>query len=252
LRLPTPDKVIGLVLLSLGAAGIVLSIFYESTVVAFIGLTLAFWGCLFLLVLPRKVVGSDVLDNMNVSSLSSIDMMISNLNVQGRAVYIPVPRESYLPYHIGFKQEFLYIPEREVTNETALEQALTRNPKGLRLIPPGLGLANLIEKKSGLKSHDLDLSSLAEVLPSVITDDLEVASGFRIAFEGNEVHTGTKGSVCEELCREASKMQHICPGIGCPLCSSICCLLTRATNRPVTIDRCSITHSNIETWYRIL
>lgn len=250
------DKKIGITLLSLGGLGILSSIFYESTVLAFIGLTLTLWGCLFLLVLPGKYVKTEVMDHMSSSSLSAVDQIIANLNLKGKAIYIPVPKGSYFPYLIGVRNEFVYIPKRNVKIETEIEQAFMKNPKGLRLTPPGLGLVNLMEKKSVLEPrvdfYSLDLNSLEEVLPPLMTRDLEVSNEFRISVDGNEVRTEIRKPVCEDLCKEASKMRHICPHVGCPLSSSIACILTRVTNKPIIIERCSLRNNIIETWYRIL
>jgi len=246
------DKKIGTVLLCSGALGLALSIIYGSTALVFIGLTFSFWGFLFLLVLPGKYVKSEVMDYMSSSSLYAVDQIIANLRLQGKAIYIPVPREAYLPYYIGVKNEFVYIPKRNVKIETAIGQAFMKNLKGLRLAPPGLSLANVMEKKSKLNFHDLDLSYLAEVLPSLITQEVDLAENFTISLEGNEVSAEIRKPTCEDLCKEASKMQHICPHIGCPLTSSIACILTRVANKPVIIERCSLKDDTITTFFRIL
>lgn len=244
-------KWIGTVFLSFGVLVILLADFYESTTLAFIGLSLTFWGCLFLLVLYGKYVKSEVMDNMCSSSLFAIDQIIADSNVQGEAIYIPVVKESYLPIHVGTKNEFVYIPNRDIEEEKAIEQAFIRNPEGLRLPPPGLSLANLMEKKSRQSFQNLNMDSLIETLPSIITQELEIANEFRITLEGNEVHVQMVKPVCEDLCKEVRKMQKIYPHIGCPLCSSIACILTRVTNKPVIIERCTLKNGNIETYYRI-
>lgn len=246
------DNKIGLLLLSLGIPGMLFSVFYESTVLAFIGLTLAFWGCLFLLVLHGKYVKTEVMDYMSSSSLTAVDQIIANLNLKGKPVYIPVPREVYLPYQVGAKNEFVYIPKRDIKNETAIRRALMKNPKGLRLTPPGLALVNVMEKKSRQNFHNLDLNSLTEVLSPLITQELGIAEKLEISLKESLVHTEIRKPLCEHLCKEVSKMQYLCPYIGCPVSSSIACILTRVTNKPVIIERCSIKNNNIETWYRIL
>jgi len=246
------DRIIGLVLLAFGVPGILLSIFYESTVVAFIGLTLTFWGCLFLLVLPGKYVKTEVMDYMSSSTLSAINQIIASSNLKGKPVYIPVPRGLYLPYQIGTKNEFVYIPRKEEETQTALEQVFTKKPNGLRLTPPGLALADLAEKKSKVNFSNLDLDSLPKVLPPIITQELEIAENVTITIAENSVHTEVKKAACQDLCSLASKMQHICPHIGCPITSSIACILTRVTNRPIILERCLLTNNTIEAHYEIV
>jgi len=251
LRLTT-DRKIGSALLSFGVVATTLSIFYESTVLAFIGLTLAFWGCLFLLVLHSKYVKAEVMDHMSTSSLSAINQIIADSDLQGKPIYIPVPTGAYLPYHIGFTNEFVYVPRRDVGTETAVEEAFTRSPKGLRITPPGLGLANLAEKKSKLDFQKLDLDSITEILPSTITQELEMADNFEMKVNENEIHTEIRKPVCIDLCKEAARLEKICPSIGCPLSSSIACILTRVVNKPLRIERCSRRANTIRTSLSIL
>jgi len=243
---------VGLTLLILGVLGIASSIFYESTVLAFVGLTLILWGCLFTLVLPSKYVKSEVMDHMSSSSLSAIDLIISDLNLKGKPIYVPVPKGLYLPYIRGMKNEFVYIPEKDIEIEAALEQAFTRNPKGLRLTPPGLALADLLEEKSRLKFYDLETDALIELLPAFITRELELAENFEISLKEGGAHATMKNAACQDLCESASRMQNICPHIGCPITSSVACILTRVTNRPVILVSCLLRDNMIEAHYQIL
>ena len=114
-----------------------------------------------------------------------------------------------------------------------------------------LGLADAIEKKSKMDFRNADLNSLGESLPSAITRELEIAADFEMKLEGNMVHTGIEKPVCEDLCKEATKLETICPHIGCPLSSSIACILTRVANRPITIEKCQPKGNKIEIWYNV-
>jgi hypothetical protein len=245
------DKKIGIILLFFGALGIAASIIYEAMILVFIGLTLSFWGCLFLLILPDRHVKIEILDKMCYPTLSALNDIIAVSDLLGKPIYMPVPRELFLPYDIGFKNEFVYLPKENIEAETAIEQAYMHRTEGLRLIPPGLGLTDLMEKKSNMSFHKLDLYYLTEVLPSIITEDLELADNFKISLEGNKVYAEINNPVCKDLCMETDKLPYICPHIGCPLCSSIACILTRVTNRPVIIVECSL-RNNIEAIFQIL
>jgi len=253
IKLPIPFyQKIAYSLLSLGVLGLLLSIIYGSTVLTFIGLTLAFWGCLFVFVLPGGYVKSEIMDHLSSSSLLAINQIIADSNVQGKAIYIPVPKEMYLPYLPEIKNEFVYIPKSNLSTEKTMEQAYVKSPGGLRLSPPGLRLANLMEKKSGLNFHDLSINSIGEALPSIITSELEIAREFSIRLEENKILAKIRKPVCEGLCKEVSRMRQICPHVGCPLSSSIACILTRVTNKPIMIERCSMTNGSIEMVYNIL
>lgn len=140
------------ILLFSGIAVIVLSLTFASPILAFIGLTLAFWGLLFSLILPGKYVTSEVLDSMAFSSLSALNKVIADSNCRGKAVYLPpYPKDVYVPQHLReLKDGSVFISATNAKVESVIEQAFMKNPKGLRLVPPGLNLANLIQKESAV------------------------------------------------------------------------------------------------------
>lgn len=225
---------------------------HESTILAFVGLTLVFWGCLFLFVLPRKHVKSEVMDCMANSVLDALNQLIADSNVEGKPVYIPVPKGAFLPYHLALRNEFVYIPRKNVRVETAIEHAFMKNPKGLRVTPPGLGLVNHMEEKAKLDFHRLEVGSLEETVSYVLVNELGIASGFKTRLEEKAVYSEIVDPVCEDLCGEAKKMRYICSNVGCPLCSSIACILTRVLNKPVVIESCLVKGNTIGTSFRIV
>jgi len=244
----------GLILLLLGITAIFLSLISASTPVAFIGLTLTFWSLLFLFILPGKYVKSEVLDSMAFSALSAVNKLVSESNYHGKAVYLPpYPKSVYVPKHLReFKEGLVLVPPKKAGVESSIEQAFMRRPKGLRLVPPGLGLANLLEKESGVDLSKTNPGFLTETLPNLLMCDLELARDVKIDLGKNLVHVEMSALTCEDLCRQASQLTNICSNIGCPLCSSIACVLTKVTNKPLVIEKCKLANTVLEAWYRIL
>jgi len=76
-------------LLFSGAIALITSVFYSSSILAFIGLGLTFWGALLLYIKPVKHVKASLLDSTVISSLRSVDQMIKDLNYKGKAIYLP-------------------------------------------------------------------------------------------------------------------------------------------------------------------
>lgn len=241
-------------LLFFGIISIVFSLILNSTILVFLGLSLTFWGFLFLFVLPSKYVKSEVLDSMAFSSLSAISKIIADSNCQGKVVYLPpYPKDVYIPGHLKeIKEGLVFIPAINDKVESVIEQAFVKNPKGMHIIPPGLGLANLFEKKLGMDLFKTDLDFLIDKLPNVLVDDLGIANEFKIKSDKDLVHVEISKPVCEDLCKEASKLMNICSNLGCPLSSSIAFILAKVTSRPVVIERCELKNGVIAAWYRIL
>jgi len=229
------------------------SVFYSSSILAFIGLSLTFWGALLLYIKPAKYVKARILDSTVISSLKTVDQMITNLNYKGKAIYLP-PR--YLKDLKGGKA---FIPSKEnlgipPVEEVAQEKVFLENQKGMCVTPPGLGLANLYENELRKDFMEADLNYLQNNLPKLLTDDLEIAEDLEINVEDNTIKAKITGPINKDLCNETKKLPNICGSLGCPLCSSIAIALTRATGKPLVIEKTEVSKDGetIEASFRLL
>jgi len=248
-----PSGVAGSILLFLGAIALVSSIVYASSILALIGLGLAFWGVLFSFVRPVRYVKSSLLDSTAISTLMNVARVIANLNYEGKGIYLP-PR-----YLKGLKEGTVFIPSKKVSNipnmeEISKETIFIKNPEGICLTPSGLGLANLFEEELGTNFAKVDLNYLQNNLPKLFVEGLEIAEDFEMRTRGNVVHFKMTETVYKDICNEIRKLPNICGSFGCPLCSSIACALTRATGKPVIIEKNQLSQDGktIEAYYRIL
>ena len=238
-----PSGIAGYALLLLGAAALASSVVYESSVLAFIGLGLTFWGALLSFIRPVGYVRSSLLDSTAVFSLMTVDQVIEDLNYTGKGLYLP-------PRHLkGLKEGAVLIPSKKGVI-TSVEKA----GEGIRLSPSGLGLVNLFEKELGTSFAKVDLDYLRNHLPKLFIEGLEIAEDFRMNIKSNIAHIKITGSIYNDLCKEVRKLPNVCGSIGCPLCSSIACALTRATGKPVIIEKNQLSQDGktIEAYYRIL
>lgn len=149
-----PSGIIGYILLSFGIISLILSIPYASSILAFIGLGLTFWGALLLYLKPTKLVKADLLDSTAISSLKTINHIISNSNSKGKAIYLPTK------YLKNIKGATVFIPSKRETvlpstEEIAKEEIFLENPNGICITPPGLALTNLFKKE--LKTNFLTM-----------------------------------------------------------------------------------------------
>ncbi|MEM2170076.1 MAG: hypothetical protein QW186_09810, partial [Candidatus Bathyarchaeia archaeon] len=141
-----PSRVVGYVLLLLGAISLILSTSFSSLTFAFIGLGLTFWGALLLYIRPVRYVRQVLLDSTVISTLTAIDRVLTELKYEGKAVYLP-PR-----YLREVRGGTLFIPFEGATvvppvEEVSEERVFLRNPNGICLTPPGLGLVNMYEEE---------------------------------------------------------------------------------------------------------
>lgn len=254
-----PSREAAHVLLLFGTLSLALSIFYSwdrsmSVILGFIGLGLTFWGVLLLYIRPKKFVRAALLHSTAIPSLTAISKIISDLNYEGKGIYLP-PR-----YLRELKGGTVFIPSRREivippVEEVAEEKVFLKNPNGMCLTPPGLSLVNLYEDELGRDFAKVDLNYLQMNLPKLFIEDLEIAEDLEINVEGDKIHVKITGSIYTEFCREIRNTSpNICTSLGCPLCSSITSALARTTGKPVIIEktRQSEDGKTIEAYYQIV
>jgi len=253
-----PSSKIGFTLLIIGSLVLIASFVATSTVLAFIGLGLTFWGALFLFAKPIKFVRSTLLDSTALSFYTTIDRIIDDLNYKGKPIYIPpYPQEAYLPEYLrGLKEMVVFISAEETTtmptiDEMAKKQFLLKNPKGICVTPPGFGLASFFEKELRADFTKIDLDSLYNSLPTVIVNNLELASNFEIDAEKELIHVKITDSVYKNLYSIEHKLKSV-HSVGCPLTSVVACALAKTTGKLVVITNSNVSPDlkTIEVWYQ--
>lgn len=256
----TPSGKIGFILLAIGALTLVGSVVNTSTILAFIGLGLTFWGALFLFARPVKFVRGSLLDFTAISSYTTIDRITEDLNYKGKPIYIPpYPKEAYLPEYLkGLKEMIVFIPAEDVIamptiEEMAKKQFLLKNPKGICIAPPGYGLVSLFERELKTEFTQINIDRLYDDLPTIIVKNLELAKEFEINPEKDLIHIKIIDSVYKDLYSREQGFKSI-HSVGCPLTSAIACALAKTTGKLVAIvkDLISPDLKMIEVWYQTL
>jgi hypothetical protein len=257
-------KALGLITLGLGVAALVLSILYVSSILAFIGLGLVFWGVIFPYIQTEEYVKEVLLDATVMPLLVTLNQTIQELDYESKAVYLPPKyltdpedNKAYLPRQ---KEEKLPTPEQVLEQETALSGARTRSFQGILITPPGAELTRLFEKTIGTSFTRTDLNYLRQNLPKLVVEGLEIAADIDIQ-ESNDPETKRdmitvriKSSIFNDICRRSKQLSHVYTALGCPLSSAIACVLAKATGRPLIIEKQETSEDGqqIEVDYRIL
>jgi len=251
-RKRAPSAITGYTLSILGAVAIASSILYTSSILAFIGLGLVFWGALLLYIRPTRYVKASLLDSSVAASLKAVDRIVAELNYEGKAVYLP-PR-----FLREIKGGTAFIPSEGIavppTAEVAEGKVILQNPNGICLTPPGLNLTNHFENELGIDFTRVDLGYLQNNLPKLFIEALEIAEDLELNVEGGIVHARITGSIYRDLCMELRGLTNICGSLGCPLCSSLALAITRAAGKPVIMEKTKLSTDGktIEADFRIL
>ncbi len=245
-----PSRKIGLTLLLFGANALGISIFFASSVLAFIGLSLTFWGALLLFIRPSKYVRSEIFNATTISSVTAIGRIIKALGYQGNGVYLPPRRLKELHegmLFVPFSKEIIVPPVEELSQEK-----IFANPPGIFLFPIGQGLVNLFEEKLGTSFLKVNIDYLQEKMPKLLVEGLEFLEKFELDTSENSIVVKMKGAFHRNICEEVKKATNL-SWFDCPLCSAIACALTRATGKAVTVAKTDFgTDDSAEIHYRLI
>ncbi|MEM3697195.1 MAG: hypothetical protein QXQ94_06820 [Candidatus Bathyarchaeia archaeon] len=254
-----PSGKMGLAFIIPGVLALTLAVVYNSNILAFIGLGLTFWGALFFFIRPLGYVPSSLLDSTAISTYTTIDRIIRDLKFKGKSYYIPpYPKEVYLPDYLkGLKDPVVFISAdtggTPSIEELAKGKFFLKNPNGICIAPPGLGLLAQFEKELRRDLAKFQLAELCETLPSIIVESLQLAKEVEMKIEDGQVYLKMLDSVHKDLYRleENLKSVHM---LGCPVASAIACALAKTSGKMVTLqkDDVSVDGRTIEVWYRMI
>jgi hypothetical protein len=228
-------RIVPYTLLVLGLASLPASAFYSSYVLAFMGLGLTFWGALLLYLTPSKYVKVELLNATAISNLPNIERILSTTKTNTKGIYLS-------PKHLkDYTSSLIFIPAQPgeplpTPEETDTEKLHSKNPNGIFLTPPGLGLSKLFEKKLGKSFTETDLEDVQKELPKLF-EKSEITKNMDIQTEENSVTVDLGNHIFKGLCEETRKLEKTHETVGCPLSSAIACALAKASGKPVTIEK---------------
>jgi hypothetical protein len=247
-------KLVCSILLSAGVIALAFSISSTSSILAFIGLGLVFWGAILFYVRPEKYVKETMFVKTTLPSLVNLEQMLTELGYQGKGVYLP-PK-----YFRDFESSKIYLSAQDSMKLPSLEQIRDREDKaflknsGVLITPPGMELLRSFEKTLGTSFMRVDLQYLEQNMPKLLIEDLEIAQKVEIKNENSRVYVRMESAIFKNLWKEAIKLSNVWCSLGDPLVSAIACALTRATGKPVIIEKNQISNEGqtIDIAYRIL
>jgi len=167
------------------------------------------------------------------SSLKTVDDMIQGLGYNERVVYLPAGAEKAVAFIPA-------APYSKLPSQSVITQGLTSNgklhvqdPDGLLVAPPGLALADLIEKKLEFDTRGAGLDRVLDALPKALVS-LGIVSDANIKKEGDSVRSKLSNSAYADFCKQVHGNSS--QGLGCPVCSALACILAAAAEKPLLFD----------------
>lgn len=226
--------VIGAVLIT-GLIMIVFSALYDSSSLAIIGVSVAFWSVLLLFFTPTKQTFLGLLKASAAASGSNIERSLIEFNSPEKGVYLP-------PHNIrNFDSSVVFVPKTSDTelpesNETT-DKLFTEKKNGLLLTPPGLALSTLFEQELGLSFRKINLAQM-QIMVTKLVHNLKFAEDAQVQIHDKTITVEITGSIYNTLCQEtrnSNPRTHM--QVGCILASAFACAFAKASDKPITIQK---------------
>lgn len=235
-----PSKRASQVLLVAGLTSLVISYFFSSTIMTFIGLGLTFWGALLIYVTRKVFIANDTANIILASTLRSTEFLLSKQNFRGRAIYLP-PRgleeltsAKALVSHEDAKS--LEIAQLNAVSDDASQKAT--------LSPLGLDLAVAFEREFGTSFARVDFADLQLKLPDILTKAFDLFEDVQLERDGSEITVMMKGEIGSQICSVVRSMGSIHEVVGCPICSSLAVILANVFRRPIILEESTLSKNN--------
>jgi hypothetical protein len=213
---------------------IVLSALNNSSFLAILGVSVAFWSVLLLFFTPTKHAFLDLLKASASASGSNIERALIEFNSAEKGVYLP-------PQNLqNFESSLVFVPKTPQTalpasNETN-DKLFTEKKNGLLLTPPGLALSMMFEQELGLSFRKINLPQMEKMITKII-HNLKFAEDAQVRIQDKTITLEVTGSIFNTLCQETRNSQpRTHAQVGCILASAFACAFAKASDKPITIQ----------------
>lgn len=197
---------------------------------------------------PAVQLRAEVSDAMALSSVLSLNRMLTSLLVTSRGIHVPSGQAG---------APKLFLPVSASLDESQLAALrpgdavfdVSGSTKGIMLTPPGRGLLAY--------AHSIGASFTEEGLENEIKDvlenGLEIASRVTVRRNGKQVSVEIKGLACQSLCDAVRREDEgICARTCCPICSFIACMVAEGLDKKVLVESVKVSGGIISITYGVV
>jgi hypothetical protein len=225
---------IGIALIT-GVILIVFSALNDSSFLAILGVSVAFWSMLLLFFTPTKHAFLDLLKASASASGSNIERSLLEFNLAEKGVYLP-------PQNLrNFESSLVFIPKTRQTplptaDETS-DKLFAEKKTGLFFTPPGLALSVMFEHELGLSFRKIALPQMQGAIMK-LNRNLIFAEVVHVRIQDKNITLEITGSIFNTLCNETRNNQpRTHEQVGCIFSSAFACAFAKATDKPIIIQK---------------
>jgi hypothetical protein len=231
------EKLAASLLIIGGTTFLALSIGYDSSILALIGLGTLFWGLILTYIGNKEYVRKILLETSTSSQLAIINKVIQETDYAGNAIFFPptyfnIP-ETYRAYIQKDKNSRLPTLRTIYREDPRFFVKFIEKPPAMLITPPGSELVMLFEKKLKTKFSMMNLNDLEANLPKLLVEDLEMVHYFEMTVEKEAIHVKIEESEYGNPNTEEQKTIYF--SFLSPLTGAIACVLAIVLNKPVMV-----------------
>ena len=226
--------IIGMALIT-GVAMIVAAALNDSSFLAILGVSVAFWCILLLFFTPTKSTFLSLLTASANASGTNIERALIEFNLVEKGIYLP-------PQNLrNFESSLVFVPKTlgavlPTSRETA-DRLVNEEKTGLFFTPPGLALSEMFESELGMSFRKISLPQIQSVIKKLF-HSMKFAEDAQVQIQDRTITLEITGSIFNTICKETSNSQpRTHAQIGCILSSAFACAIAKASDKPVTIQK---------------
>jgi hypothetical protein len=230
------------IVLTTGVVMMVLSALNGSSLLAILGVSVAFWSMLLLFFTPTKHTFLALLKASANTSGSNIERSLMEFNLVEKGVYLP-PQNLH-----NFESSLVFVPIRLQaalpTAEETGDKLLSEKKNGLFFTPPGLALSIMFENELGLSFRKIPLTQM-EIAIKKLINNLKFAEAAHVQIQDRTINLEVTGSIFNTLCDETRNNQpRTHAQVGCILASAFACAFAKSSDTPITIQKDTLNPDN--------
>ncbi len=218
-----------------------------SMLVFIAGVSIVVIAVLLYIFSPSRYLREEIGDALSVSSLISLNRVLSALLVEARGVYMESGTK-------GVVTIFLPLSEKDVGAIAGIVPGsgvlnVSGPVKGVTLQPPGFGLYAYAQKIGAVFTPE----SLDAGIKDVLENGLELASKVNVKHDANSYSVSMSDMVNQGLCDMIRREDPaICTRMGCPVCSCVACMIADGTGRKVRVANVKVSGKNVDATYELI
>ena len=225
---------IGIALIT-GVAMIVFSALNDSSFLAIVGVSVAFWSILLLFFTPTKRAFLSLLKATTSASGTNIERSLIEFNLVEKGIYLP-------PQNLrNFESSLVFVPKKIgtalPTSDEKTDKLFTKDKTGLFFTPPGLALSVMFENELGLSFRKISLPQMQSMVKRLFRS-LKFAEDVQVRIQDRTITLEITGSIFNTLCQETRNNQpQTHEQVGCILASAFACAFAKSSDKPITIQK---------------